>query len=119
MPTGPAIASKIVSGIGIDRRLLLRVMIEVARDDSGSEVCRRSALPLLAICPGGHRSLVPLRLIKASADDRVPLCGRQFRCRQCGSRDVTLFVIENRAELEQLRPELLPALPTVAPTNRS
>jgi hypothetical protein len=33
-----------------------------------------------------------------------PLYGWPFKCRPCGSRDVTLFDIESQAELDQVRP---------------
>lgn len=71
-------------------------------------------MPLLAICPTGHRRLVPFRLLKASDGDRTPLYGRLFKCPTCGTRDVaSLCAIETLAELDELRPELLPLTPTL------
>ena len=55
----------------------------------------RSGLPLLAICPIGHNRLVPFRLLKTSDTDRTPPYGRPFKCKTCGSREVTLFAIES------------------------
>jgi hypothetical protein len=48
-------------------------MIEIARDAPASAACGRSGLPLLAICPNGHRRTVPFRLLKTSDGDRTPL----------------------------------------------
>jgi hypothetical protein len=41
-------------------------MIEIPRDAPGSIACGRSGLPLLAVCPAGHRRTVPFRLLKTS-----------------------------------------------------
>jgi hypothetical protein len=92
-------------------------MNELSWNAPGSIACGRSGLPLLAICPNGHRRLIPFRLLKTSLGDQTPLYGRPFRCKECGSPEVTLFAIESQAELNMLRPELLPPVATVAPTN--
>ena len=52
----------------------------IPRDAPGSIACGRRALPLLAICPSGHRRTVPFRLLKTSDTDRSPLYGRPFKC---------------------------------------
>jgi hypothetical protein len=87
----------------------------IARDAPGSIACGLSGLPLLAICPIGHRRTAPFRLLKTSEDDRTPLYGRPFKCRDCGSREVAaLYAIETQAELDELRQVPLaprPALP--------
>ena len=89
-------------------------MIQIARDAPGSIACGRCGLPLLAICPYGHRRTVPFRLLKTSEDDRTPLYGRPFKCRECGSRDVAaLYAIETQAELDELRQEPLAQRPTL------
>jgi hypothetical protein len=91
-----------------------RAMIQMARDAPASIACGRSGLPLLAICPNGHRRTVPLRLLKTSECDRTPLYGRPFKCRECGSREVaTLYAIETQAELDELRQEPLSPRPTL------
>ena len=72
-------------------------MKAIARDAPGSVACDRSGLPLLAICPIGHNRLVPFRLLKTSETDRTPLYGRPFKCKACGSREVTLFAVESQA----------------------
>ena len=81
-------------------------MIRIARDAPGSIACGRSGLPILAVCPSGHRRTVPFRLLKTSEDDRMPLYGRPFKCRVCASREVVLFVLESQAELDRVRPSL-------------
>ena len=91
-------------------------MTPMPRDAPASIACGRSGLPLLAECANGHRRTVPFRLLKTHDGDTTPLYGRPFKCRQCGSREVSLFLID-QAELEALRPELLPAVPSTAPTN--
>jgi hypothetical protein len=92
-------------------------MIEIPRDAPGSVACGRSGLPLLAVCPNGHRRAVPFRLLKTGPDDRAPLYGRLFRCRACGSPEVTLFVIESQAELADIQRSLAePPKPAQAPT---
>ena len=70
-------------------------MTAIPRDAPGSVACGRSGLPLLAICPIGHNRLVPFRLLKTSETNRTPLYGRPFKCRACGSREVTLFNIKS------------------------
>ena len=73
-------------------------MIQIARDAPGAVACGRSGLPLLAICANGHHRTVPFRLLKASQNNVTPLYGRPFRCRACGSPEVTLFAIESPDE---------------------
>jgi hypothetical protein len=92
-------------------------MIEIPRDAPGSVACGRSGLPLLATCPTGHRRTVPFRLLRTSESDRTPLYGRPFRCRTCGSPEVTLFAIEDRLELAAIQLALAgPPKPAEAPT---
>ena len=81
-------------------------MIEIARDAPGSVACGRSGLPLLAVCPCGHRRSVPFRLLKTSETDCTARYGRPFRCRGCGGGEVTLFDIESQAELDEVRRSL-------------
>ena len=78
-------------------------MIEIPRDAPGSIACGRSGLPLLAICSNGHRRTIPFRLLKTGNDDRTPLYGRPFKCKACGSREVTLFAIQSQAELDEVQ----------------
>jgi hypothetical protein len=92
-------------------------MIEIPRDAPGSVACGRSGLPLLATCPAGHRRTVPFRLLKTSESDRTPLYGRPFRCKACGSPEVTLFAIEDQIELAAIQRALAgPPKPAEAPT---
>jgi len=92
-------------------------MIEIPRDAPGSIACGRSGLPLLAMCPTGHRRTVPFRLLKTSESDRTPLYGRPFRCKVCGSPEVTLFAIEDLLELAAIKLALDgPPKPAEAPT---
>ena len=91
-------------------------MIGIPRDAPGSVTCGRSGLPLLAICPIGHNRLVAFRLLKTSETDRTPLYGRPFKCKACGSREVTLFAILNQAELDAIQKALAgPPQPAQAP----
>jgi hypothetical protein len=95
-------------------------MIEIPRDAPGSIACGRSGLPLLASCGNGHRRLIPFRLLKTRDDDRTPLYGRPFKCRTCGSREVALFNIGSRAELDAVRATMPKAdEPARAPTTPS
>jgi hypothetical protein len=95
-------------------------MICIPRDASGSIACGRSGLPLLAICSIGHNRLVPFRLLKASDTDRTPLYGRPFRCKACGSREVTLLAIESQAELDAIQRAMAgPRQPGTAPTTHA
>jgi hypothetical protein len=71
-------------------------MIEIPRDATGSVACGRSGLPLLAMCPNGHRRMIPFRLLKTGPADRTPLYGRPFKCRVCGSLEVTLYDTESQ-----------------------
>ena len=92
-------------------------MIAIPRDAPGAVACGRSGLPLLAICAIGHNRLVPFRLLKTSATDRTPINGRPFKCKACGSRDVTLFSIDSQAELDTVQKALAgPPKPARAPT---
>jgi len=91
-------------------------MIEIARDAPGSVACGHSGLPLLAVCPCGHRRLIPFRILRTSDADRTPLYGRPFKCRACGSREVTLFDIESQAELDSVLRSLPPSQPAPART---
>jgi hypothetical protein len=92
-------------------------MIEVPHDAPGSVACGRSGLPLLAVCPNGHRRTVPFRLLKTGLDDRTPIYGRPFKCRTCGSREVTLFAIESQAELADIQVAVAePQKPAEAPS---
>ena len=69
------------------------------------------------ICPNGHRRTVPFRLLKTSESDRTPLYGRPFKCRACGSSEVTLLAIDSQAELEEVQRDLAgPPQPAQAPT---
>jgi hypothetical protein len=95
-------------------------MIEIARDAPGTLACGRSGLPLLAVCPCGRRRLIPFRLLKTSDGDRTLLYGRPFKCQECGRREVTLFNIESRAELDEIQRSLAePRQPAKAPTTHA
>ena len=95
-------------------------MIDIPRDAPGSVACGRSGLPLLAICPSGHRRTVPFRLLKTSKSDQTPPYGRPFKCKACSSPEVTLFAIESQAELEEVQRALAgPPRPAVAPTTHA
>jgi ribosomal protein L34E len=101
------------------RRSMVSVpdMIEISRDAPGSVACGRSGLPLLAICPNRHRRTVPFRLVRTSESDQTPLYGRPFKCRACGSSEVTLYGIESQAELDALHSAMAePRKPAKAPT---
>lgn len=82
-------------------------MIPIARDAPGSIACGRSGRPLLAVCPQGHRRMIPFRLLKTSESDTSPLYGRPFKCSACGSREVSLFALESQAELDAIQRELV------------
>ena len=98
-------------------RPIVIAMIEISRSAPGSVACGRSGLPLLATCPAGHRRRVPFRLLATSESDTSPLYGRRYKCRTCGSPEVTLFLIENDAELAAIGRELAgPSEPARAPT---
>jgi hypothetical protein len=94
--------------------LACAAMIEIPQDAPGSVAC---GLPLLAICPAGHRRTIPFRLLKTGPDDRTPLYGRPFKCRACGSREVTLFDMGSQAELDAVQATLpKPDEPARAPS---
>jgi hypothetical protein len=95
-------------------------MIGIPRDAPGSVACGRSGWPLPAICPIGHNRLIPYRLLKTGPGDRTPIYGRPFKCRACGSRDVTLFAIESQAELDAVQRAMAgPKRPAEAPTTHA
>jgi hypothetical protein len=47
--------------------------------------------------------MIAFRLLKTGPADRTPLYGRPFKCKACGSREVTLFSMESQAELEEIQ----------------
>jgi hypothetical protein len=95
-------------------------MKAIPRDAPGSVACGRSGLPLLAICPIGHNRLIRFRLLKTSETDRTPLYGRPFKCKDCGSREVTLFAVESQAELDAIQQAMAgPKQPAQAPTTHA
>lgn len=78
-------------------------MIELPRDAPGSAACDRSGLPLLAVCPAGHRRTIPFRRLRTGPGDPSALYRRTYKCRVCGSTEVTLFAIESQQELDAIR----------------
>jgi hypothetical protein len=82
-------------------------MIEKARDEPGPVVCGRSGLHCSPSAQPDTGAPCPFRLLKTSADDRSPLNGRPFKCRECGSPAATLFAIESQAELEGVQAALV------------
>lgn len=90
-------------------------MIELPRNAPASIACHRSGLPLLAVCPSGHRRTVPFRRLRTGSGDTTALYARTYKCRVCGSTDVTLFAIESHEELDAIRAswprEHVPAAP--------
>ena len=68
--------------------------------------------------PGSvHNRLIPYRLLKTSETDLTPLYGRPFKCKACGSREVTLFSIDSQAELTAIQGAMSgPKQPAQAPT---
>lgn len=82
-------------------------MIELLKDAPGRAACGRSGLPIMAVCPGGHRRSVPWRGLKTYDEDETPLYGQPFKCFVCGSREVSLFAIETQAELDAVRSTFL------------
>jgi hypothetical protein len=92
-------------------------MHQIPRAAPGSYACSRSDLPLLGVCPNGHRRLIPFRLLRTNKDDRTPLYDRPFKCKECGSPKVTLFAIESQGELEEVQRGLSPSIGSAeAPT---
>jgi hypothetical protein len=74
----------------------------------------------MAICPIGHRRTVPFRMLNTSDTDRTPLYGRPFKCKACGSLEVTLFAIESQSELDEAQRALAgPKRPAEAPTTHA
>ena len=64
-----------------------------------------------------RRRTAPFRLLKTHDGDTTRLYGRPFKCRSYGSREVTLFLIYDQAELDEIRRALAePPRPTQAPT---
>lgn len=82
-------------------------MIQLPSDAPGSAAWGRAGLPLMAVCPTGHRRCVPQRFLKTDNDDATPLYSRPFKCFVCGSREVILFAIETQAELDEVRSTFL------------
>lgn len=78
-------------------------MIELRRDAPGSAACDRSGLPLLAVCPAGHRRTIPFRRLHTGPGDASALYRRTYKCKVCGSTDVTLYAIESQEELDAIR----------------
>ena len=100
----PALARQMLSSSYRRPTATVLDMIAIPQDAPASVACGRSGLPLLAICPKGHRRTIPFRLLKTSEGDRSPLYGRPFKCRECGSREVaTLYAIESQVELEEVQ----------------
>ena len=64
---------------------------------SWSCCCGRSGLPLLAVCPNRHRRTVPFRLVRTLVATRRRSDSCPFKCRACGSPEVTLYAIESQA----------------------
>ena len=95
-------------------------MIEIPRDAPGSVACGRSRLPLLALCRAGHHRTVPFRRLKTSETDQTPIHGRPYRCGKCGSREVTLFAIDDQAELDAIQQAMAgPPQAAKAPTTHA
>jgi hypothetical protein len=95
-------------------------MIEIPRDAPGAVAYDRSGLPLLATCSNGHRRMIPFRLLKTRNDDRTPIYARPFKCRACGSREVTLSAIESQAELDAVQQTMaVPKQHAQAPTTHA
>lgn len=81
-------------------------MIQLPLDAPGSAACDRSGLPLVAVCPAGHRRTVPFRRLRTGPGDETPLYSRSFSCKACGSPSVTLFALETFEELDDFRATL-------------
>ena len=95
-------------------------MIVIPRDAPGSVACGRERPAAAGDCSNGHRRLIPFRLLKTWRDDRTPLYGRPFKCKACGSREVTLFAIDSQAELDRGPAGAGgPPQPTQAPTTHA
>ena len=68
------------------------------------------------MCPSGRRRTVSFRLLITFETDRTPLYGRPFKCKSCGSLEVTLFAIVSQGELEAVQKALAgPPKPAQAP----
>jgi hypothetical protein len=64
--------------------------------------------------------MIPFRLLKIGYDDRTPIYGRPFKCKACGSREVTLFAVGSQAELDAVQQAMAgPKQPAQAPTTHS
>ncbi|MDB5575313.1 MAG: hypothetical protein JWR80_489 [Bradyrhizobium sp.] len=83
-------------------------MIELSKDAPGEAACGYSGRPLVALCPCGRRRFIVFRRLKTDFGDRTPLYSRPFKCPGCGSIEVALFALESQAEMDTLRPEMLP-----------
>ena len=83
-------------------------MIELPPDAPGEAACGYSGRPLVALCTCGRRCFVPFRHLRTDYGDRTPLYSRPFMCPACGSATVTLFAPESQAEMDAIRPHLLP-----------
>lgn len=81
-------------------------MIKLPRTATGHDACGRSGLPLIALCPCGCRRSIPFRRLKTDFGDTTPLYGRPFQRFVCGSRDVTLFALETKQDLDAVRSSL-------------
>ena len=46
--------------------------------------------------------------MKTGSNNRTPLYGRPFKCKECGSPEVTLFAIEFQPELDEIQRGLSP-----------
>lgn len=78
-------------------------MIDLPRYAPESIACDRSGMPLLAVCPAGHRRAVPFHRLRTGLGDTTALYARTYKCRVCGSTDVTLFAIESQEVLDAIR----------------
>jgi hypothetical protein len=78
----------------------------------------RAATSARGTCRSGPvSSAFRFRLLKTRPDDWTPVYGRPFKCKACGSQEVTLFTIESQAELDALHNAMAePPKPAKAPT---
>jgi hypothetical protein len=64
--------------------------------------------------------MIPFRLLKTRDDDRTPVYGRPFKCKTCGSPEVTLFAVESQAELDAFQQAMArPKQSAQAPTTHA
>jgi hypothetical protein len=73
-------------------------MIEIARDAPGSVAWGSQRPAATSGVPLRRRRTVPFRLLLTSETDRTLIYARPFKCKACGSREVTLFAIDSQAE---------------------